>query len=47
MNADERKAITALGGVATNKQAASTLGNQTLDEELKSGDAKGLGTKLA
>ena len=35
MNRDEQKSISMLAKVASNKQAASTLGNQTLYDELK------------
>lgn len=52
MNRDEQKAMKTLGNVATNKQAASTLGQKTLDQELK--EVKGaaasesaLGSKMA
>ena len=36
-----------LGNVASNKSAASGLGNQTLNEELKEGAATGLGAQMA
>ena len=45
MNRDEAKSKQILSGVALNKQAASSLGTKTLNEELKTaGD--GLGTQL-
>lgn len=44
MNRDEQKSMNILAGVAQNKQAASQLGTQTLNEELKQGE--GLSHKL-
>jgi len=46
MNQVEQQAMKVLGGVASNKQAASNLGHQTLTEELTAGTAKGLGSQM-
>ena len=47
MNKAEQQAMKVLGNVAANKSAASGLGNQTLNEELKEGAATGLGAQMA
>lgn len=46
MNRDEQKSRAILGGVAKNKQAASNLGVQTMNDELNK-ETEGLGTKKA